>query len=140
MNISRQFDATGVQWARVPQILEAVGMAFHTPEMHQKAFENSYATVYIFDNEELIGFGRAISDGVYQAAIYDVAVLPTYQGKGIGRMIMHGIFEQCPTCNFILYASPGKEAFYAKENFGKLKTGMGLFKNMERMRHNGMIE
>ena len=35
----------------------------------------------------LIGFGRAISDGEYQGAIYDVAVLPENQGKGVGRVI-----------------------------------------------------
>ena len=35
----------------------------------------------------MIGFGRAISDGTYQAAIYDVAVNPDFQKKGLGNII-----------------------------------------------------
>jgi len=30
----------------------------------------------------LAGFGRAISDGVYQAAVYDCAVVEEHQAKG----------------------------------------------------------
>lgn len=64
------------------------GMATHPAELTRKAFENSYCGVFVFDNDLLIGVGRAISDGAYQAAIYDIAVLPAYQGKKVGRMIV----------------------------------------------------
>ena len=70
----------------------------------------------MFDGSEMIGFGRALSDGAYQAAIYDVAVLPAYQGKGIGKLIVEKLIERCPDCNYILYSSPGKEIFYQKMN------------------------
>lgn len=94
----------------------------------------------MFDEDNLVGFGRAISDGEYQAAIYDVAVLPSYQGKGIGKMIIRTIVDNNADCNFILYASPGKEPFYEKENFKRMKTGMALFIDEERMQRNGFIE
>ena len=58
------------------EILKEVEMASFKGDMHKKSFENSHTVIFVFDNEKLIGFGRAISDGVYQAAIYDVAVLP----------------------------------------------------------------
>ena len=77
---------------------------------------------------------------MYQAAIYDVAVLPEYQKRGIGKLIIHKIVESLPGCNFILYASPGKEDFYKKLDFRKMKTGMALFGNAEAMVRKGMVE
>jgi ribosomal protein S18 acetylase RimI-like enzyme len=88
----------------------------------------------------LIGFGRVISDGVYQAAIYDVAVLPEYQGKHVGSTIIKSIIKKIPYCNFILYASPGKEKFYEKMNFKKMKTGMALFNDVEKMQSKGFTK
>ena len=40
----------------------------------------------------------------------------------------------------MLYASPGKEKFYEKLNFRKMKTGMALFLNTEKMQMKGFIE
>jgi ribosomal protein S18 acetylase RimI-like enzyme len=140
MNLRLQLDTANINWDLVVEILQRVGMAYHTPEIHKRAFNNSQVVVFVFDEENLVGFGRAISDGEYQAAIYDVAVLPDCQGKGIGKMIIQTIVEKIPNCNFILYASPGKEKFYEKENFKRMKTGMALFINSERMQRNGFTE
>jgi len=140
MNLRLQLDTTYVNWDLVVDIFQKVGMAYHTPEIHKRAFNNSHTVVFVFDEENLIGFGRALSDGEYQASIYDVAVLPNYQGKGIGKMIIQTIIENIPNCNFILYASPGKEKFYEKENFKRMKTGMALFINGEIMQRNGFTE
>jgi ribosomal protein S18 acetylase RimI-like enzyme len=96
--------------------------------------------VFVYDDLQLIGFGRAISDGFIQAAIYDVAVLPSYQGHNIGRQIIDKIIESLPGCNFILYAAPGKERFYEKLNFRRMKTAMALFVNHETMTNRGFTE
>lgn len=120
-------DCRLVDWQIVPEILKSVGMAYHSSDKHQRAFEASYATVFIYSDNQLIGFGRAISDGEYQAAIYDCAVSSEYQGQGVGSLIMQNILAQIPECNTILYASPGKEAFYQKHQFRKMTTGMALF-------------
>ena len=81
MNIKIQYNCLNVNWNDVSNILKEVGMSYFEENVHKKAFENSHTVVFAFDDDKLIGFGRAISDGVYQAAIYDVAVLPEYQGK-----------------------------------------------------------
>ncbi|XP_020521820.1 uncharacterized protein LOC18432433 isoform X2 [Amborella trichopoda] len=50
-------------------------------------------------NGRLVGFGRAVSDVGLTASIHDVAVFPSLQGLGIGRMIINRIirlfFESC---------------------------------------------
>lgn len=140
MNLKIQYNCDNIDWNCVSEILKEVGMAYFEGEMHKKAFENSHTVIFVFDDEKLIGFGRAISDGVYQAAIYDVAVLPEYQGKKVGATIINSILKCIPKCNVILYASPGKENFYEKQNFRKMKTGMALFINKEKMQMRGFIE
>lgn len=140
MDLKIQHDCKNIDWNCVSTILKTVGMSYYEAVVHKKAFENSYTVVFVIDNDKLIGFGRAISDGIYQAAIYDVAVLPEYQGKNIGRTIINSILESVPTCNVILYASPGKEKFYEKMNLRKMKTGMVLFLNKEKMQIKGFIE
>ncbi|WP_147565284.1 GNAT family N-acetyltransferase [Clostridium tyrobutyricum] len=140
MNLKIQYNCSNVDWNRVSKILEEVNMAYFAPKIHKKAFQNSHTVVFIYHNDKLIGFGRAISDGIYQAAIYDVAVLPEYQGNHIGSIIIKSIIDKIHHCNFILYASPGKEQFYEKMNFKKMKTGMALFNDAEKMQSKSFIK
>ncbi|WP_048170447.1 GNAT family N-acetyltransferase [Methanosarcina siciliae] len=140
MNLKIQRTCLNIDWHQVSKILREVNMASFEENVHKTAFENSHTVIFVYDDEKLIGFGRAISDGVYQAAIYDVAVLPEYQGNKIGKKIVEHILNSLPQCNFILYASPGKEPFYEKLNFRKMKTGMALFRYPEIMQKKGFTE
>ena len=114
-------DCSEVDWKTIAESLKKVSMAYHEPEVHRRAFEASHTTVFIYEDSQLIGFGRAISDGEYQGAIYDVAVLPEDQGKGVGKIIMQTILDRLPHCNLILYATPGMEGFYKKLGFTQMK-------------------
>ena len=140
MDIEVGLDCSNVDWETVSDTLKDVEMGHYEPNMHKKAFKNSYVTVFVYHDNRMIGFGRAISDGAYQAAIYDCAVVPDFQGEGIGRIIMKNILSKVSHCNIILYASPGKEGFYQKYEFRKMKTGMARFINSEPMRENGFTE
>ena len=140
MKLDIKNDCSGVDWKAVSETLKTVGMAYYEPDVHRKAFEASHTTVFVYYADRLIGFGRTISDGAYQAAVYDCAVLPEYQGKGFGKAIMDNILSRVSHCNVILYASPGKEGFYQKHGFRKMKTGMALFKKNEAMRARGFTE
>ena len=90
----------------------------------KRAFEASYAGLYVFDSDRLIGLARALCDGEYQAAIYDVVLLPEYQGQGLGREMIERLCKQLPVENIILYAVPGLESFYAACGFRKMRTAM----------------
>lgn len=120
MSIRIQLDTLNIDWNEVSNILTLVDMGDFNAEIRKKSFEKSHTVIFVFDDHKLMGFGRAITDGAYEAAIYDVAILPEYQGKGIGRIIIEGIKKSIPQYNFILYASPGKEKFYEKMNFKKM--------------------
>ncbi len=140
MKLNVKKDCEGVDWKTVSETLKRVGMAFHEPELHRKAFEASHTKVFIYHTGQLIGFGRAISDDAYQAAVYDCAIIPEFQGKGIGKILMNNLLSQLSHCNIILYAAPGKEGFYQTHGFRKLKTGMALFKKSDLMKKHGITE
>jgi len=140
MKLDIKKDCEGVDWKTVSETLKRVGMAFHEPELHRKAFEASRARAFIYHAGQLIGFGRAISDDAYQAAVYDCAIVPEFQGKGIGKILMNSLLSQISNCNIILYAAPGKEGFYQTHGFRKLKTGMALFKKSDLMKKHGITE
>lgn len=68
---------------------------------------------------ELIGMGRAISDGVSDAYIQDVTVDQTWRGRGIGSRIVRRIVERLQNDGLGwvgLIAESGSSPFY--EQFG----------------------
>jgi len=140
MSIQIRQNCSGVDWNAISEILKRTGMASFAPEIHQKIFEASYAVAFAYDGDRLIGCGRALSDGIYQAALYDIAVLPEYQKKNAGRNLVESILARTGQCNVILYASPGKEGFYRKLGFRAMKTGMARFIRAEAMAEKGFTE
>ncbi len=52
------------------------------------AIANSYPIISVWDHEELIGFARATSDGIYRAMVWDVVIHPDYRGQGLGRQLV----------------------------------------------------
>jgi ribosomal protein S18 acetylase RimI-like enzyme len=111
------------------------------PDKLRRAAENSHTICSAWDGDVIVGFGRSISDGEYQSAIYDVVVLPEYQRQGVGKAIMTVLLDRLPGgTNVLIYVVPGKEGFYRKLRFAKLKTGMGLFANPDNARAEGYLE
>jgi len=133
MKLKITTDCSGIDWQTIADSLKKVGMAYHDSEVHKRAFEASHTTVFIYEDSHLIGFGRVISDGEYQGAIYDVAVLPEAQRKGVGKLIIQTILDRLPNCNLILYATPGMESFYKGLGFRLMKTGMAVFTTPQAM-------
>ena len=141
MRIDIRTDSNTVDWRQVAATLKEVGMGHHAPEVHEQAFAASHTTVFAWQGEALIGFGRAISDGVCHAALYDVAVRPAFQGQGIGTRIVAAILAGLPpTCTVILFASPGKEPFYRTLGFRRMLTGMARFGDPPTMAARGFTD
>jgi ribosomal protein S18 acetylase RimI-like enzyme len=57
----------------------------------QIALANSKPVVTAWDNNQMVGFARATSDGIYRAAIWDVVIHPDYQGAGLGRKLVQTV-------------------------------------------------
>jgi GNAT superfamily N-acetyltransferase len=141
MRFSLRYGIEKIDWKALCEIFRLAPLGTREPEKLKNAAINSYAVCSALIDETIIGFGRAISDGQYQSAIYDVVVLPQYQNQGVGKAIMKALLQALPPHGTVLiYAAPGKESFYHQFGFGRLKTGMGLFPNPELSRSKGYLE
>ena len=139
MEVELRFDTSGVDWVTAAAIYEKAPLGVREPKMLQRAFENSDLICFAWDGDTLVGMARVLSDGVYQSIIYDLCMLPEYQGNSIGSHIMEAILHQIKTPNTILWSVPGKEGFYAKFGFAPMCTAMGRFENPEKAAANGYI-
>ena len=122
-----QTDRENVNWQEVADVLRRSGLSDHTPKEQELVFTNSRAVVFAHDGDRIIGVARALSDGLLQAAIYNVALEEEYQGRGIGREIIRHLLEQLKGQNVILYTHPQTVLLYEKLGFRRAKTAMELF-------------
>ena len=127
MDIWIKTDKENVDWNEVADILDESHLSHYDPVTEEKIFRNSYAVTFICDGDKIVGCGRALSDGVCQAAIYNVALRPTYQGNGLGRAIIESLLDQVKGCNVILYTHPQTLALYERFGFRRQKTGFALY-------------
>lgn len=94
-----------------------------TAESVRKVFSNSYGVVYAYDGEKVIACGRVLSDGLEQAAVYNIAVDPDYQGYGLGRCVIARLLSMVQGCETILYTHPQTVRFYETLGWRRMKTG-----------------
>lgn len=127
MSVKIKTSTKDVDWQSVSDILSFYGLCDYDAKTEQKIFENSYAVAFVYDEEQLVGCGRAISDGICQAAIYNVALREEYHGKQIGRAIIESLLEQVKGCTVALYTHPKTVAMYEKFGFRRQKTGMVIY-------------
>lgn len=84
------------------------------------AVEQSFTTVCVYNQSNLIGFGRIVSDGIMYATIYDVVVKPEFMNQGIGKEIVRKLIDKCKSKNIRsihLFAAKGAEPFYNNLGF-----------------------
>ena len=105
-------------------LYDAVGWGAYDYDISKQALDNTFYSVSIYDENNIIGYGRLIGDTICFMYIHDVMVLPEYQGKKIGTQIMNKLLdkikeiqEENPDIRVYLGASQGKEEFYRKFGF-----------------------
>ena len=91
-----------------------------TPQELSYMLEHTWYMLAAYDGEQLVGFGRMVSDLVLHAMIYDMIVLPAYQGRGIGGEILSRLVEKCQQSgirDIQLFCARGKRSFYENRGF-----------------------
>ena len=90
----------------------------------EQSLKNGLFSVVAECDGKNVGMGRLVGDGVMYWYIQDVAVLPEYQGKGIGKAIVQKLMQYVEensipgTYTTIgLMAAKGKDTFYEKLGF-----------------------
>lgn len=117
-------DFESVDFEEIDALFRAAGLGGRDPAQYRVACRRSYACVFARDGGRIVGIGRLLSDGYVASAVFDMAVLPDYQRKGIGRRMMELLHEAVPRSTHLLFAVPGVENFYRKLGYYDCKTGM----------------
>jgi ribosomal protein S18 acetylase RimI-like enzyme len=88
----------------------------------QQAIDASVA-VGAWAGQRLVGFSRAISDGVHRAYIEDVVVDAEYRRGGIGEKVVALLMEQLGDVHITsLFCEPERVNFYSRNGLRPSKT------------------
>ena len=79
----------------------------------------SCSVVSAWQGGELVGIGRATSDGVFRAVLWDVVVAEEHQGRGLGRLIVEALLSSASVaaCERVYLMTTNSSGFYEKLGF-----------------------
>ena len=90
------------------------------PNQLYNGLMNSHSLITAWDNNRLVGLGNAISDGFLVVYYPHMLVLPTYQGQGVGKMILDKMQEIYRDFHMQMLTADGRAIdFYKKNGFEK---------------------
>jgi ribosomal protein S18 acetylase RimI-like enzyme len=140
MALDWKYVTEGVDWEELSALYRAAPLGDKKPELLRTVFGNSLFVSFVYDGARLVGAGRALADGGDCSYICDVAVLPSHQGTGLGKKLVGDLVERSRGHRkIILYAVPGREPFYRKFGFLRMKTAMAIFENPQAQLERGYL-
>lgn len=80
-------------------------------------FKNSTLVISAWDNEQLIGAVRVISDSVFRSIIYDLVVHPAYQNLGIGSELVMRCIAHFPNSEWLVQTTKEISSYYKRLDF-----------------------
>lgn len=113
-------DTHDVDLDQLTVLFNSVGWERRTTDRERLAqlVRGSLYVVSAWDDDRLVGFARAISDGASNAYISTVAVLPEYQKRGIGRELIRRLLDGRDHLQFVLHANERAYPFYLHLDLG----------------------
>ena len=85
----------------------------------KKCLANSDVIVSLWVKNEIIGFGRALTDGIYRGVLWDIVIDQNYQGRGFGTLIIKKLLSSKKIQNTkkLYLMTTNKKLFYTQFNF-----------------------
>ena len=85
----------------------------------KKCLSRSDIIVSIWEMNKLIGFGRATSDGIFRATLWDIVINKEKQGLGIGKLLVNTLLDDISIIKVerIYIMTTKKKEFYLQLGF-----------------------
>ncbi len=110
----RQFSAS----ALATLFLSADWMSGDYPEELRRALQGAHTVYTAWDDGQLVGLCSTLADGVMTVYVNYMVVLPAYQGKGLGGLLLRLVLRKYEGYRrWILLADEQKTGFYRRFGF-----------------------
>ena len=85
----------------------------------KKCLANSDVVVSLWVGNEIVGFGRALTDGIYRGVLWDIVIDKDHQSKGFGTLILKNLLSSKKIKNTkkLYLMTTNKKRFYSQFNF-----------------------
>ena len=69
--------------------------------------------------KEIVGFGRALTDGIYRGVLWDIVIDRNHQGKGFGALIVKNLLscKKIKNTKKLYLMTTNKKLFYSQFDF-----------------------
>jgi len=115
--IEYRSDCDSLTAPALEDLFRAAGLGGRVGDKILRAFRNSDLVSFAYIDGRPVGACRCITDGEYHALVYDVAVLPQYQRRGIGRELLSRLLARVSVWRVMLVADKEVQGFYREFGF-----------------------
>ena len=90
----------------------------------KRMLAGSTVVVSLWRGKRLVGFGRAHSDGIHRAVLWDIVVAGDLQGKGLGRRVVEALLAAPAIRNVerVYLMTTNSAGFYKQLGFTEANT------------------
>ena len=99
----------------------------------RNCLSKSDVVISLWIDKQIVGFGRALSDGIFRSVLWDIVIDQSYQGKGYGKVIVKALLESKSVMNTkkIYLMTTNKKDFYTQLDFKEVDSQKLLVKVSE---------
>ena len=85
----------------------------------KKCLANSDVIISLWVGKEIVGFGRALTDGIYRGVLWDIVIDQNHQGKCFCTLIVKNILssKKIKTTKKLYLMTTNKKLFYSQCDF-----------------------
>ena len=96
----------------------------------KRMIKNSSCVVTLWQGKRLIGFGRATSDSIYRAVLWDIVIAKDQQKSGLGKLLVNTLIssKSVKDVEKVYLMTTNSKDFYKSCKFEETKTQSLLIK------------
>ena len=99
----------------------------------RKCLYYSDVIVSIWVGKKIVGFGRALSDGIYRGVLWDIVIDKNHRGNGYGKIVVNTLLDskKIKKTQKIYLMTSNKKKFYCQLEFKEVTSQNLLIKELK---------